>query len=521
MARSLSTARAKADTPWGKATRLPAFSTLRSDVEADVCVIGAGIAGLSTAYLLARSRKKVVVLDDGPLGTGQTGATTAHLTSILDDRFHWLRRVHGEERLQLAFRSHAEAIARYAMIVERERIECDFERLDGWLFLPPGEPLEKLAEELEAARAAGATVEQVARCPWNGFDTGPALRFAGQAQIHPLRFLAGLAAAIQRLGGRIHTRTHADEVEDGAPATVRAGTRSVRAKDVVVATNSPFTSRVAVHLQQLPWMTYAIGARVPEGSVPRGLYYELAECYHYVRLHPMLAANGRALPGWSGDELLIVGGEDHRSGRAEKGHDPHARLAAWTSERFPMARPVELKWGGQVLETADGLALIGRAPGEAHVWVVPGDSGMGMTHGMIAAALLREEIAGKGSPYAELYDPSRFRPKAAPRYAREALETIAELASRITPGDVASADEIRRGEGAIVRRGVHKLAVYRSPQGALHAMSAVCPHLGCVVAWNGVEKSWDCPCHGSRFSATGDLVNGPANEPLAPASLDG
>jgi nitrite reductase/ring-hydroxylating ferredoxin subunit len=279
-------------------------------------------------------------------------------------------------------------------------------------------------------------------------------------------------------------------------------------------------SRVAVHLQQVPWMTYAIGVRVPEGSVRRGLYYDFAERYHYVRLHPMLTAQGRALRGWKGEELLLVGGEDQRSGNAEEGVDPHQRLADWTAERFPQATAVELKWGGQVLEPADGVALIGRAPAQQHVWVVTGDSGQGMTHGMIAAALLRDEIAGGGSPLAALYDPARFRPMAAPAYVREAVATIGGLARRVTPGDVDSPDEIAAGAGAILRRGARKLAVHRTEEGELLVLSAVCPHLGCVVGWNPNEKSWDCPCHGSRFSATGQLVNGPANRGLEITSLD-
>jgi glycine/D-amino acid oxidase-like deaminating enzyme/nitrite reductase/ring-hydroxylating ferredoxin subunit len=519
MRTKLSVTRAKPDTPWGAATKLPVFSTLARDLKADVCVIGAGIAGLSTAYHLAREKRSVVVLDDGALGTGMTGATTAHLTSILDDRFQEVRRVHGAERLRLTFESQVEAIASFGEIVARERIDCDFERLDGYLFLPPGAKLELLQHELEAAREAGAEVERVARCPWPDFDTGPALRFPSQARIHPMRFLGGLARAIERRGGKIFTGTHADEVFDGAPATVRAGERLVECGAVVVATNSPFTSRVAVHLQQTPFMTYAIGVRVPKGAVPPGLFYDFAECYHYVRTHPM-RSGGRALPGWKDDELLIVGGEDHRSGRVDDEGDRHARLAAWTRERFPAAKSVELKWGGQVLEPADGLALIGRAPGEKHVYIVTGDSGMGMTHGMMAGAILRDEILGHENALAEIYDPSRFRLKAAPKYAREITGMAAQLADWAAPGDVGSPADVRRGGGAVVRRGLAKFAVHRSEDGALHVLSAVCPHLGCVVDWNDAEKSWDCPCHGSRFSATGELINGPANRPLEAAALD-
>jgi glycine/D-amino acid oxidase-like deaminating enzyme/nitrite reductase/ring-hydroxylating ferredoxin subunit len=499
--------------PWHLGAELPAYERLAADLRVEVCVVGAGIAGLSVAYHLARSGRSVAVLDDGPLGTGMTGATTAHLVTAIDDRYFEIERLHGVEGARLAAASSTRAVERIAEIVLEEAIDCDLERLDGYLFAPPGGDPQLLERELAAARRAGVAVERAARAPWTHFDTGTCLRFAGQGQFQPLRYLGGLARAVERHGGRIFTKTHADEVAGGAPARVTAGGFTVTCDAVVVATNVPIGERLAIHLQQAPYMTYVLGARVPRGAIERALYWDTADPYHYVRLHSM-RSGGRALEGWADSELLVVGGEDHRTGQADDTEERHPRLAAWARERFPFISGFEFAWGGQVMETVDGLALIGRSSGEENVFIATGDSGTGMTHGTIAGMLLADLVLGRENPWAALYAPSRVRSGAAREYAREALETGAQYADWLTPGEVSDESEIPPDSGAVVRRGLRKLAVYRDPAGELHRLSAACTHLGCIVAWNPAEKSWDCPCHGSRFDKLGKPFNGPANRPL-------
>jgi Rieske Fe-S protein len=264
--------------------------------------------------------------------------------------------------------------------------------------------------------------------------------------------------------------------------------------------------RVAIHTKQAPYLTYVIGAPVPRGSVARGLYWDTPDPYHYVRLQRSEA---------EGDEVLIVGGEDHKTGQADDQAERHARLEAWARDRFPMMRDVRFRWSGQVMETIDGLAFIGRNPrDEPNVFIVTGDSGMGMTHGTVAGILLTELILGREHPWATLYDPSRETLGAAGEFARENLNVARQYGDWLTGGDVGSAEEIRPGTGAVVRRGLTKVAAYRDEQGALHECSAVCPHLGCIVAWNDAEKTWDCPCHGSRFDRLGKVMSGPANRDL-------
>jgi glycine/D-amino acid oxidase-like deaminating enzyme len=490
---------------WQASAAFPVFPPLAADTDADVVVVGAGIAGMTTAYLLSQAGRSVVVLDDGPIADGMTAVTTAHLASVIDDRFVEMERLHGEQGSRLAAQSHAAAIDRIESIVAAERIDCDFERVDGWLFQPPGADPKQLDQELAAARRAGLRVELVGRVPFPEFDTGPCLRFADQGQFHPLRYLAGLAAAIVRNGGRIHNHSHADAIHGGAAAHVEVGNHTLRAGAIVVATNAPVNNRVALHTKQAPYMTYVVGAAVPPGSLPRALYWDTADPYHYVRICP--------LP--DGRELLIVGGEDHKSGQASDTMERHARLEQWARERFPQMQQVEYTWAGQVMETIDGLAFLGRNPlDKDNVFVATGDSGMGMTHGTLGGMVIADLVLGRATPWASLYDPSRKTLRAVGQFARETLNMAAQYTDWLKPGDVGSVDEIAPGAGATLQHGLSKQAVYRDTNGALHRFSAVCPHLGCIVHWNAADTTFDCPCHGSRFDAYGKVVNGPANRDL-------
>lgn len=501
---------------WLATSEVPTYSPLQENTHADVCVVGAGIAGLTTAYLLTQAGKSVVILDDGPLASGMTQFTTAHLTNAIDDRYFEIERLHGAEGARLAAESHTAAIDRIEAIVKKEQIACDFERLDGYLFLSPGEKEEILDRELAAAQRAGLRdVVKLNRAPLVSFDTGPCLRFPNQGQFHPLKYLSALAEAIRRDGGRIFTQTHADQISGGSPARVKAGSHAVTADAVVVATNTPVNDLVVIHTKQAPYMTYVIGARVPRGSVTKALYWDTQDPYHYIRLQSV--DSGGDTGGRGEHDILIIGGEDHKTGQADDTQERYARLEAWARERFPSIEQVEFTWAGQVMETIDGLAFIGRNPlDKDNVFIVTGDSGMGMTHGTIAGILLTDLISGRENPWKSLYDPSRKTLRAAGTYVSGALNVAVQYTDWLTGGDVGSVDEVAKDSGAVLRRGLTKVAVYRDEQGKLNECSAVCPHLGCIVGWNAAEKTWDCPCHGSRFDKLGKVINGPANTDLAP-----
>jgi glycine/D-amino acid oxidase-like deaminating enzyme/nitrite reductase/ring-hydroxylating ferredoxin subunit len=483
---------------------------LAADVDADVCVVGAGIAGMTTAYLLSREQQRVVVLDDGPVAGGETCRTTAHLVNAPDAWFTEVERQHGSRGARVAAESHTAAIDRIEEIVRREQIRCGFRRLDGYLYSEPGESTEALEKELQASHAAGLkTVELVERVPLDSFETGAALRFPRQGQFHVVEYLKGLARAIEGNGGRISRDTHAEEIEGVTDTSARVRTGSgatVRARAVVVATNSPVNDRLVIHTKQAPYRTYVLGARVPRGSVPRVLLWDTADPYHYVRLHPAGTAH----------DMLIVGGEDHKTGQADDMEKRYRRLEKWSRERFPEAGEIEFRWSGQVMEPADGLAFIGRNPlDKGSIFIATGFGGTGMTYGTIAGMLLTDLVAGRKNEWAEVYDPSRKTLSAVGEFARENLNVAAQYTDLVTPGEVESARNIRRERGAVLRRGLTKSAVYRNSDGKLEEHSAICPHLGCVVRWNSGEKTWDCPCHGSRYHRDGHVINGPANRGLA------
>ena len=490
---------------WSDETETVFFQPLSRDISVDVCVIGAGIAGLSTAYMLGCEGQSVAVLDKGNIGSGESGRTTAHLCNALDDRYYEIERLHGMGGSRLVAASHSAAIDTIEAIVQKEQIDCGFERVDGYLFVPSQGERDELEKERRAAQRAGIAAEWVPHAPMKDFDTGPCLRFPRQGQFHPIKYLQGLCRAIQRAGGNIFIDTHVKEVESGSPVLVKASAGPVvRARSAVIATNAPISETYGLYTANAAYRTYVIAARIPPGSVERALFWDTPDPYHYVRLH-----------SWRGSDWLIVGGEDHKTGQADNLDQRFRRLESWSRERFPKMETVDFRWSGQVMEPVDGLAFIGAHPlGKENIYMVSGDSGHGMTHGTLAGILLRDLILSRPNPWKELYDPSRITLRAFTELVRENVNVGAQFSDWLKDADLDSIDRIVPGEGATVQAGWRKVAVYRDEQGAYHQCAAVCPHLGCIVSWNSIEKSWDCPCHGSRFDPYGRVIHGPASKDL-------
>lgn len=492
---------------WQGTTKPLLFEPLAKDESCDVAIVGGGIAGLSVAYMLMREGKDVVLVDDGAIGSGETGRTTAHFTNALDDRYYTLERHHGEEGAQRAAASHSAAIEAASDIVRSERIQCGMERLNGYLFLHPSDKVATLDKEAAACKRAGLVVERVDTAP--GFDSGPALMFPGQMQLHPMLYLAGLAKAVQKGGGRIYTQTHGRKFKPGG---FEANERKVKASRVVMATNSPVHTRLSMHTKQAAYRTYVIAARLAKGALPRALWWDTGDQrartafppYHYIRIHEE-----------EDHDVLILGGEDHKTGQPVRAvPDPFAVLESWMRKHFS-AGLVSHRWSGQVFEPADGLAFLGRDPTARGGFIATGDSGNGMTHGTLAGLLAADLVAGRANQWSALYDPTRKVLGGLATMAREGINATAKYSDYLRPGDVHSDADLLPGQGAVVDT-VHPRAVYRDDAGVLNSCSAVCPHLGCLVRWNGVEKSFDCPCHGSRFSALGKVLTGPSNADLAP-----
>jgi glycine/D-amino acid oxidase-like deaminating enzyme/nitrite reductase/ring-hydroxylating ferredoxin subunit len=421
---------------------------------------------------------------------------------------------------RLVAESHVAAIEQIETITKVEDIYCGFAWLDGYLFHPPGKSSRLLATELAACHQAGLKdAEIIPRAPLPFFDTGECIRFPRQAQMNPLIFLRGLAQAIVRDGGRIFTDSHAVRIEGGSRAAVTtASGYRIHAKHIVVTTNTPVNDLVVIHTKQAAYRTYVVGGRIPMGSVTKALYWDTGDPYHYVRIES--AASLRPLPSspavGEAEDILLIGGEDHKTGQEPDAASRFMRLKEWAVERFPMLQTIDFQWSGQILEPVDALAFIGSNPMDANnVYIATGSSGNGMTYGAIAGILIRDLVLGRKNPWAALYDPSRITLGAVKEFAKENLNTATKYGDWLTPGDVDSVSEIAPGSGAITRRGLKKIAVYRDPSGCIHECSASCSHLGGVVAWNSAESSWDCPCHGSRFDPFGKVINGPAVQDLA------
>lgn len=483
---------------------------LQEDITTDVCIVGGGMVGLTCAYFLARRGLSVVVLESGALGGGQTSRTTGHLTWALDDRFYELERLFGFDGARIAAESHRNAIHAIEEVIKTEKIDCDFEKLDAYLFLAPGDSPTILDKEFETLQRIRMPVEKVSRAPFHTFDTGPCLRFANQAQFHIFKFLRGLVDALLRKNVKIFANTHVSRIQGGSPCYATSLQQHiVKAKSVIVATNTPINDRFMIHTKQAPYRTYVIASAIPKGSVPKGLYYDTPDPYHYIRIQKH---ETDPLRDW-----LLIGGEDHKTGQDEEILEKYDRLEEWARERFPMMQKVDFRWSGQVLEPVDSLAFIGHNPHDENVYIATGDSGNGLTHGTIAGLLLAHLIIEGYHPWAKLYDPSRKTLQAAGEFAKENFNVAAQYGEWMMPGEVDSINQIPLDSGALIRDGLKKYAVYRDEQGKAHCYSAICPHLGCFVHWNQGEKSWDCPCHGSRFNVDGKVLNGPASSDLPPA----
>jgi glycine/D-amino acid oxidase-like deaminating enzyme/nitrite reductase/ring-hydroxylating ferredoxin subunit len=488
----------------------PLFPALRENLTTDICVIGGGIAGLSTAYILLKEGLRVVVLDRERLGLGETGLTSAHLSFALDEGFRNLERVHGIKGARLAAESHSAAIDWIEKVQAEESIACDFQRVDGYLFLSPTESLNVLREEMEACQRAGLdTVGLLNRAPVDLFDTGPCLRFSKQAQFHPLKYLSGLAQAVLSRGGQIFTHTEVQSLHGGQPAQVKTSHGdTVTCDAIVVATNVPMNNRFAIHAKLAPFRSYVVALPLTKFPDSPALLWDTQTPYHYLRFatHPE-----------TGEPILVLGGEDHRTGQDVQPDRHFTRLRNWAMRTLDGdVRPLA-QWSGQIIEPVDGLAYIGRNPGDhANVFIATGDSGHGLTHGTLAGLIIRDLIFSEASPWESLYDPSRLSLRSLPRFVKEAIDSTVPYVDWLFDGDVETTDQIAKGEGAIVRDGFTKYAVYKDEVGQLHSCSATCPHLGGIVRWNSAEKTWDCPCHGSRFDRFGQVINGPAPGSLEP-----
>jgi glycine/D-amino acid oxidase-like deaminating enzyme/nitrite reductase/ring-hydroxylating ferredoxin subunit len=499
---------------WMGVEVLPDAPAANGALTADTVIVGSGIAGLSAAYELAAAGQKVIVVDRGSIAGGMTSRTTAHLAPICDDAISSLIDLRGEEMARLFQQSQEAAVARIEAIVGELGIDCAFRRLDGFLFpaedMKRDEAKKQVDEEFEAAQKAGAAVEHAEGVPFAGFKAAPALRYPRQATFHPLKYLQAVTGAIMDKGGRLFANSPVVRIEasrQGVEVHTENGAR-IAAGDAIVATNSPINTRVELHSKMAPYRTYAMAFSIARDALPDALYWDMANPYHYVRLHP----------GSGKDDYLIVGGEDHKSGEADDGAERFGKLEAWIRKLVLELGTEAHRWSGQVMNTLDHCGYIGRDPHDERVFVATGDSGQGITHGVLTGLLLKDLIVSGLSPWESVYDPSRKSAKAIGTYISENVTAIKNFAEYLLPGQLESVEALQPGEGGILVDGLKRLAACRDRDGTLHVRSGVCTHLGCHVNWNSTEQCWDCPCHGSQFAPDGAVLNGPALSPLEEAA---
>ncbi|MBX7116895.1 MAG: FAD-dependent oxidoreductase [Myxococcaceae bacterium] len=476
-----------------------AFSTLTGQhMRVDVAIIGAGVTGLTAAWLLKRAGKRVAVLEARHVLSGTTAATTAHLTQILDMRYHVLERKFGKEGARQAAASSGAAIDMIEAITHQLGLDNGFERLPGFLFTERQAQHAELEQEMHAARTAGLNVA-AAQLP-APFQARLAMRVENQAQVNPRAYLLPLARDTDAQGSHVFENAPVVAIQEGEPCTLELSSGAkLRASHVIMATHSPL-NRLLLQTKISHYQSYVVSGPV-EHTLP-GLCWDMEEPYHYLR--SFHAPQGTH---------LIIGGADHKTGQEADTEAAFARLTAY-AKRFGVW-PTH-RWSSQVVEPVDGLPFIGRNANSRFVSVATGFAGNGMTFGTLAAMILSDRILGKPNPWAELYAATRVKPLASLKsFVAENVDFPLHLLSDpFRPAEVASMNEVGFGEGKIVRTGANPVAAYRDDDGTLHVVSGICTHLGCTVSFNTAEKSWDCPCHGSRFSVDGDVLVGPALKPL-------
>jgi glycine/D-amino acid oxidase-like deaminating enzyme/nitrite reductase/ring-hydroxylating ferredoxin subunit len=495
---------------WSASAGFPRFAKLADDIAADVVIVGAGITGLTTAYVLARAGKRVVLLERGRCAGTDTGHTSAHLTMVTDTRLPELVKRFGRDHAQAVWDAGLAAIAHIDEVVREEEIN-GFEWVDGYLHAPAdhssGKDARHLREDAELARELGFDAEFVDAVPV--FER-PGVRFANQARIHPRKYLAGVAKAIVALGGRIFEHSEAEEFCD-EPRAVKVNRHTVACEDIVIATHDPLVGLAGLagatlfQTKLALYTSYVVAGRVAPGGVPDALWWDTGEPYCYLRVEPH-----------RDHDLVIFGGEDHKTGQQQDTEACYRRL----EQRLQtMIGDVDVtdRWSGQVIETPDGLPYIGRSAG--HQYSATGYSGNGLTFGTLAGLMIADAILQRPNPWAELFEPGR---KALTRGLWNYLEENVDypyylIRDRFAGAEARTLRAVKRGQGKIIERNGAKVAAYRDPDGAVTLRSAICTHMGCAVAWNVAERTWDCPCHGSRFKPTGEVISGPAESPLPEA----
>ncbi|MDQ6746436.1 MAG: FAD-dependent oxidoreductase [Actinomycetota bacterium] len=484
---------------WLATSRVSDYAPLEGKAQVDVAVLGGGIAGLTAALLLRRDGARVAVLEAGRVGTGVTGCTTAKVSALQGTVYSEIRRRRGEDAATCYGQASLAGVERVVSLAAEERIDCELERRPAFTYAAHESERATVEEEAGAAAAAGLPVGLVETTDLP-YAVHGAVVLDRQVQFHPVQFTQGLAAAVHGDGSCVYELTRATSVSEGSPCHVYTEHGEIEAEQVVVATHYPILDRGLYFARLKPQRSYCIAARVSGSDTPAGMSISAGSPTRSVR---------------SRDDLLIVGGEGHTVGSSEATPERFSRLEEFARQHWSVTA-VGHRWSAHDLMPYDHLPMIGAYhPRSTRLWVSTGFLKWGLASATFAAMILADRIAGRESPWAEVFSPNRVSPRATPAVAGLGLKFTADMVGdRLRPPQSLSAADVTPGEGRVLRDGLGKKGVYRAEDGTLHAVSLRCTHLGCLLRFNGAERSWDCPCHGSRFGVDGSVLEGPAVRPL-------
>jgi glycine/D-amino acid oxidase-like deaminating enzyme/nitrite reductase/ring-hydroxylating ferredoxin subunit len=471
---------------------------LTGDLEVDVAVLGGGIAGVTTALLLERQGANVALIEADRVGRGVTGCTTAKVSALQALVYQTIRSRKGKDAAAVYATASLAAVERVSELAEG--IDCDLARRPAFTYAAEADEASSIEDEHEAAVQAGLAAEFV-EAPDVPYPVHGAVRLADQIQLHPVKYVQGLAAQLSQ----VYERTRALAVDEGPPCVVRTDRGEVRAQHVVVATHYPIFDRGLYFARLDAQRSYCIAARLKSGAPPQGMAISAGSTTRSLRSH---------------DDLLIVGGEGHSVGSSEAKPERFEALARFARDHWDVAE-VTHRWSAQDPIPYDHLPVIGPyRPGSSRLWVSSGFMKWGLTTATFGAVILADLIAGRDHEWAATFTPNRVSPRSAHEVAKLGAKFSADLViDRVKPAEVHSAEEVPAGEARVMRAGLGKTGVYRDEQGAVHAVSMRCTHMGCLVRFNAAETSWDCPCHGSRFGVDGEVLEGPAVDPLERRSV--
>ncbi|WP_307144128.1 FAD-dependent oxidoreductase [Siphonobacter sp. SORGH_AS_1065] len=475
----------------------------------DVLIVGGGITGLTAAVQLQELGKAVVIAESHTIGYGTTGGTSAHINTFADTTYAEVEQDFGKESAQLFAKAIQEAVTTIKTNAATYRMDCDLESKDAYVYAEDESQRKELDSLYESALRAGVEAHTVSQSPLN-IPALKVIHFPHQAQFHPLKYIGGLRKVFEALGGMVLEHTRIEEIEqENDLHKARSGDQMIQAKAVIYATHIPPGGINALHFLNAPYRSYVLAVTLEDEKYPDALIYDMQEPYHYFRSHVI-----------EGQRYLLIGGNDHKTGH----DDPQAAFEAlehYTRQHFKV-KEVAYQWSSQYFVPSDGLPYIGKMPGSpAGIYTATGYNGNGMILGTIAGKILSDLIAGKDNAYADLFDPRRVKPLAiTPEAVKENVDVAYHfIADRLSTEELDSLKEVPFDTGMIAKISGKKVAVYKSPTGEIHTLSPVCPHAHCFVNWNESEKSWDCPCHGARFSPQGEVLTGPARKDLEKLNL--